>query len=287
MRRAGIQRAAMLAPALLLTGLLLVLPVAFLLRTSIAGAAGPGNEPAPPLEAYRRILTDPYTLGIIGRTFLISAIVTLVCLVIGLPVANLVWRATRRWRPLITLIVLSPLLVSVVVSAFGWVVLLGSKGVINQALVGFGVVRAPLPLLYTDFSLAAGLTHVLLPFMVLSLLAALDKVDPLLVDAGLMLGATRLSLWRTVLFPLMLPGVGAGTIVVFALAVSSYVTPAVLGPNGPNFITTLIYENFINLYDWGAGSALAVILLAASALVILIYTAWLSRLVAPVAGDAA
>ena len=107
-----------------------------------------------------------------------------------------------------------------------------------------------------------------------------DGVDPVLVDAGLMLGASRLSLWRELLLPLMLPGIGAGTIIVFALAVSSYVTPAVLGPNGPNFITTLIYENFINLYDWGAGSALAVILLAASALVILLYTAWLSRLAA-------
>lgn len=278
MKGAAVQRAAMLAPALLLIGLLLVIPVAFLLRYSIAGATGVGNGAAPPLEAYRRVLTDVYTLGIIGRTFLISALVTLACLVIGLPVANLIWRATRRWRPVVTLVVLSPLLVSVVVSAFGWVVLLGNKGVVNQALIGLGLVRAPLTLLYTDLSLAIGLIHVLLPFMVLSLLAALDKIDLILVDAGLMLGASRLSLWRTVLLPLALPGIGAGTIVVFALAVSSYVTPAVLGPSGPNFITTLIYENFINLYDWSAGSALAVILLASSALVILLYTAWLSRL---------
>ena len=182
---------------------------------------------------------------------------------------------------MITLLVLSPLLVSVVVSAFGWVVLLGSKGLINQALVGLGLTSEPRPLLYTQFSLAVGLVHVLLPFMVLSLLAALEKIDPILVDAGLMLGASRLSIWRKVLLPLTMPGIVAGTIVVFALAVSSYVTPAVLGPNGPNFITTLIYQDFVNLYDWGAGSALAVILLAATALIILLYTAWLSRLFGP------
>ncbi len=287
MRFRTIELAAMLTPAMLLVCLLLVVPVLFLLGYSFSGAPGIGDGATTPLGAYGHVLSDSYTLSIVGETFLISIVVTVICLVLGMPVANMLWKASRRWRPLLTLIVLSPLLVSVVVSAFGWVVLLGTKGVINQLLMKAGIVHTPVPLLYTDLSLTIGLIHVLLPFMVLSLLAALEKIDPILLDAGLMLGASRFHLWRKVLLPLALPGVGAGTTVVFALAVSSYVTPAVLGPSGPNFITTLIYENFINLYDWASGSALAVILLAASGLVILLYTAWLSRFVGAPAAEKA
>jgi putative spermidine/putrescine transport system permease protein len=97
--------------------------------------------------------------------------------------------------------------------------------------------------------------HVLLPFMVLSLLAALDRIDPLLLDAGHMLGSSRALIWRSVILPLALPALARGRRWCFSLAVSSYVTPAVLGPSGPNFITTLIYEDFISLYDWGGRGA--------------------------------
>jgi putative spermidine/putrescine transport system permease protein len=269
------QLALLLLPGLLLSGLLLLGPLGYLLRFSFVG--GPDAPDVAPMQAFVHLAGDAYTLGIIGRTFLISLGVTLLCLLVGMPMAQLIWRSGPRWRPWLTLLALSPLLVSVVVSAYGWVVLLGSKGLVNQTLLGLGLVDTPLKLLYTDVSLVLGLVHVLLPFMVLSLLAALDRIDPLLLDAGRMLGGSSALVWRSVVLPLALPGIGAGTTVVFSLAVSSYVTPAVLGPSGPNFITTLIYENFINLYDWATGAALAVVLLAASGLAILGWTAWLAR----------
>lgn len=270
------QLALLLLPGLSLSGLLLVIPLGYLLRFSLLG--GPDSPAdAAPFQAFLHLAGDGYALGIIARTLLISLGVTLLCLLLGMPVAQLIWRAGPRWRPWLTLMALSPLLVSVVVSAYGWVVLLGSKGLVNQALMGLGLIGGPLKLLYTNLSLVVGLVHVLLPFMVLSLLAALDRIDPLLLDAGHMLGGSRALVWRSIILPLALPGIGAGTTVVFSLAVSSYVTPAVLGPSGPNFITTLIYEDFISLYDWSAGAALAMVLLAASGLTILGWTAWLSR----------
>jgi putative spermidine/putrescine transport system permease protein len=266
----------LLLPGLMVSGLLLVVPLGYLLRFSLVG--GPDAPPdSAPLAAFAHLAGDTYALAIIARTFLISLAVTLLCLLLGLPLAQFIWRSAPSWRPWLTLLALSPLLVSVVVSAYGWLVLLGSKGLVNQALIGLGVIAVPLTLLYTDLSMVLGLVHVLLPFMVLSLLAALDRIDPLLLDAGHTLGGSRALVWRSVILPLTLPGIGAGTTVVFSLAVSSYVTPAVLGPSGPNFITTLIYEDFISLYDWGVGAALAVVLLAATGLAVLGWTAWLSR----------
>jgi putative spermidine/putrescine transport system permease protein len=163
------------------------------------------------------------------------------------------------------------------VSSYGWVVLLGNQGVVNTALTKLGLVSQPLTMLYTDVSLVVGLVHVLLPFMVLSLSAALERIDPLLTEAAMTLGATRARVWRHVLLPLALPGIGSGATIVFALAMSSYVTPAVLGPSGPNFVTTLIYQYFISLYDWATGSALAVTLLVVSMASVAAYGAVISR----------
>jgi putative spermidine/putrescine transport system permease protein len=278
-RLSRLELTALIAPGVLVVTVLLVIPVLNLLRfsfydpgtTEIAGEARLAN--------YAALISDPYILGIIARTLLVSLAVTGLCLVAGLPIANLIWKAPARWKGALTIMVFSPLLVSVVVSSFGWVVLLGTKGVINNLLVGLGLVATPLPLLYTDFSLILGLTHVLLPFMVLSLVAVLEKIDPLLTESAATLGAPAHLIWWHVHLPLALPGIAAGTTIVFALAMSSYVTPAVLGPNGPNFITTLIYQYFVNLYDWGTGATLSVALLIISTAVVALYTTFLSRLI--------
>ncbi len=276
-RFSRIELAALIAPGVLIVTLLLLAPAINLLRfsfyaagsTEIEGDAGFGN--------YAALLSDPYILRIIGKTLLISLAVTFLCLVISLPISNFVWRAPSRWKTGLMILILSPLLVSVVVSSFGWVVLLGTKGLINNLLIGLGIIGAPLPLLYSDLSLILGLTHVLLPFMILSLVAVLEKIDPLLMEAAATLGAPSHRIWWHVQLPLALPGIGAGTTIVFALAMSSYVTPAVLGPNGPNFITTLIYQYFVNLYDWGNGATLSVVLLIISTAVVALYTTLLSR----------
>ena len=133
-------------------------------------------------------------------------------------------------------------------------------------------------LLYTNTAIMIGLVHLVIPFMVLPILANLERIEGALAEAAATLGANPFRVWTQVLLPLLVPGIAGGTNIVFALAMSAYVTPAVLGPSGPNFITTLIYQHFVTLFDWPTGSALAVVLFALSMTVITVYSLALSRL---------
>lgn len=269
----------LIAPAALLTMAFLVLPLFYLLRFSFLDGDFVTGDPGDfTLDAYLEVLSSTYFLGVIGRTFLISLIVTVVALLTGFPLAALMWRVPAFWRSPLTILVLSPLLVSMVASSYGWIVILGDKGVINNTLSNLGLISTPLKLLYTNGAIVIGLVHVVLPFMVLSLLAALDRIEPHLSEAAAILGANRARIWWHILLPLCVPGIGAGVTLTFALSISAYVTPAILGPSGPNFITTLIYQHFINLYEWGKGSVLAFLLLVISVLIVLSFSAVISRM---------
>jgi putative spermidine/putrescine transport system permease protein len=269
----------LLAPALVLLVALLLLPLVYLLQYSaLDGDFMTGDIAGPTLANYRSVLSDPFFLSIVGKTFLISFLVSCAALVTGFPLAALIWRAGSAWRSPLTILVLSPLLVSMVASSYGWIVILGTNGLINTSLQALGITSEPIKLLYTNLAIGIGLLHVTLPFMVLSLVASLDRIDGHLSEAAGMLGANRFQTWRHILIPLCIPGVGAGFTLTFALSISAYVTPAVLGPNGPNFITTLIYQNFINLYEWGLGATMATFLLVVSLLVVLGLGTFFSRL---------
>jgi putative spermidine/putrescine transport system permease protein len=269
----------LLMPSILLTVLLLVVPVGFLFRYSfyqldissqITGGFSFAN--------FTKLLADRYYLEIIGKTLMLSFVVTMLALIIGLPLAAYLWKASRRIRFPLTILILSPLLVSIVVSSYGWIVILGTKGIVNNLLLAVGLIEAPVKLLYTNTAITIGLVHLVIPFMVLPILSNLERIDAAVTEAAAVLGANPLRVWTQILLPLLIPGIAGGTNIVFALAMSAYVTPAVLGPNGPNFITTLIYQHFVTLFDWATGSALAVILFLLSMTVIMLYSAFLSRL---------
>jgi putative spermidine/putrescine transport system permease protein len=258
--------AVLLLPAMALLGVCLAIPLFYLLNFStLTGDFAVQDLQGPTLSNFSDLLTDVFFLGVAGKTFLISLGVTAAALVLGFPLAALMWRAPAVWRSPISIIVLSPLLVSMVASSYGWIVILGQNGVINNALIGLGLIQSPIKLLYTDLAIGIGLVHVVLPFMVLNLVAALDRIDMAVSEAAASLGANRARIWWHVLLPLCVPGIGAGVTLCFSLSISAYVTPAVLGPSGPNFITTLIYQNFVSLYEWGAGSAMAFLLLIVAA----------------------
>lgn len=269
----------LLTPALLLTAFLLVVPVGFLFRYSLY-QTDISNEisSSATLVNFTKVFGDTFYLSILGKTLLLSFTVTVLALLIGLPLAVYIWRASRRLKLPFTVLVLSPLLVSIVVSSYGWIVILGTRGIVNNLLLSFGLISEPAKLLYTNAAIVIGLTHLVIPFMVLPILSNLERIESALPEAAATLGASPLRVWSEVLLPLLVPGIAAGTNIVFALAMSAYVTPAVLGPSGPNFITTLIYQHFVTLYDWPTGSALAVILFALSMAVIAIYSVALSRL---------
>ncbi len=267
-----------LAPALLVDILLLGLPILYLFSFSFfASQNGTTADGAATLANYAKVLTDDFYLLIFGKTLWLAALTTAIVSVLGYCLAHFIWRQ-NRWRGPFVILVLSPLLVSIVVSSYGWMVILGNNGIINRGLLALGAISGPIKLIYTDAAIVVGLTHITLPFMVLSILAALERIDAALPEAAATLGASPAQvLWRVVL-PLALPGFAAGTTIVFCLSLSAYVTPSVLGGSGPNFITTLIYNEFITQLRWSVGATLASILLVLSLCIVFIYINLMSRL---------
>jgi putative spermidine/putrescine transport system permease protein len=262
----------LLAPAVLLIAALLGAPLAWLVRFSVhEGQVGVAPAGALTLAHYAKALGDGFYLEVFARTLGMALVITLVSAVVSYPLAHFMWQAPRRWRAALTILALSPLLVSIVVSSYGWMVILGDQGVVNRALLATGLASRPVKLMYTDLAIVVGLVHIVMPFMTLSILAALERIDPLLGEAAATLGAPRWRILWHVTLPLALPGIAAGTTIVFSLAISSYVTPAVLGPSGSNFITTLIWQQFTQLMNWSFGSALAALLLALSLAVVFGY----------------
>jgi putative spermidine/putrescine transport system permease protein len=253
-------------PAALVLLVLFFAPLSHILdlsfREPIAGSlrlkAGHG------LSAYIQVLTDFYYGAALMRTLLLSLAVTITCATFGFPLSYFLWRTDPRWKGTLTLLVIAPVLISIVVRAYGWVVLLGDNGLLNQALVNLAIIAAPLQIMYTMTAVFIGLLHVQLPFMVLAVLTALERIDPFLIDAAETLGASRFKAVMLVILPLSLPGLITGSILVFTLCMTAFVTPIFLGGSGAQVMTTLIYGQFTTAFNWPLGSALAVILAAAS-----------------------
>jgi len=214
---------------------------------------------------------------VLGRTFRIAALVVVLCLVIGWPVAYYLSQSRGRVRVYLTLAILAPLMISVVVRTFAWVVILGRNGFINNLLVTLGVVDEPVRLLFTEWAVLIGMVHMLMPLMILPIAAALDNVDPALARAARNLGAGFWQvLWR-VWLPLSLPGIVAGTVIVFSLAGSAFVTPVVLGGARMKLMSSLIYQYNVTLLDFPFGSTLSIILLVATLGLVTAYTRAVER----------
>jgi putative spermidine/putrescine transport system permease protein len=268
----------LLLPAVTVIVILLAVPLLYLLGYGFLDTQyGQGQIEGVTLAHYRKVLSDPFFLRIFAKTLLLSALTTAVVSVFGYALAHFIWRQ-RRWRALFVSLAVSPLLVSIVVSSYGWMVILGNNGIINRMLLALGAANSPVKLIYTDAAIVVGLVHITLPFMILSILAALERIDEFLPEAASTLGANPIQVLRHVILPLALPGFAAGTTVVFCLSMSAYVTPAVLGGSGPNFITTLIYNEFITQLNWPVGAALASLLLLISLSIVFGYIHFMSRL---------
>ena len=184
-------------------------------------------------------------------------------LLLGFPLAIFIWRSKTRVRALVLFITLAPILVSVVVRSYGWVVLLSNKGLVNSFLLYFGVIDRPIRLIFNETGVIIGMVHVLLPFMVLSILSSLQSIDKSLEDAASTLGATPFRANIDIVLPLVIPGVVAGVILVFILAVGSFITPVLLGGQVVMTLPILALQQFQTTFNWALGSAIAMVLLAA------------------------
>lgn len=253
-------------PAALIVLAVLVLPVGYLMLFSFnpSSMGVMWLVPEFTLANYVKMLSDSYYWGILWRTFWISAVTTGLSVVFGFVVALSLWRAPARWRGLLTLMVLAPLLVSIVARTFGWIIILGQNGLVNAVLGWAGI--APLSMMYTDGAVIVGLVHVFLPYVVLTTLASLDRVDRMLPEAAYTLGASGWTTAKEILLPLAMPGLAAGATIVFSLSMSSYVTPAMMGGADSHVLATIIYQQFVVNFTWHFGAVLVTVLIAASIL---------------------
>ena len=233
-------------------------PMAVVLIASLTTPAG-----QPTFAHYVRILADTYHWDVLWVTFRIGALTTLVCVLIGYPLAWYLVRIVkwRPWRRFCVILLVVPLFTSNIVRSFGWMVLLGRNGLVNDGLIGLGLIERPMRFLGTELGILIGLTYILLPFIVLAVGNALAKVDPALEHASADLGATPAGTFRTIIFPLSLPGLMAGAVMVFMLAVSAYVTPALLSGGRITVFSMLIFQQYSSVFDFNYGGALSITML--------------------------
>jgi spermidine/putrescine transport system permease protein len=244
---------------------LLIMLVYSLMPRGIYG----GVEPGFTLEHYARFI-DPLYLEVLQRTFIWSIACTIICLVLGYPVAYAVVRS-GRWRTLLLFLVVLPFWTSFLVRTFAMIFLMRDTGLINSWLLGLGVIEQPLSILYTPFSVMVGLVYGFLPFMILPIYASLEKVDRSLLEAAEVLGARPGAQFRTVTLPLSMPGVVAGCLLVFIPALGSFLTADLLGGAKQVMIGNLVQNQFSAARNWPFGSAASFIVMALVLVAVMLY----------------
>ena len=253
------------APAAALVLVFMVLPVGWLFWLSFFDASG-----AMSLENYERILTNRTYLTSFSVTFSVSLSVTFACILLGYPVAYLLSELPARKATILMIAVMLPYWTSILVRTYAWLILLQRSGLINEWAMHLGLIAEPLPLTHNLTGTVIGMTHVMLPFFILPVYAAMRSIDRVYLKAASSLGASPTRAFWTVFVPLSLPGVAAGSFLVFVLCIGFYVTPAILGGGRVIMIAQQI-ERSITLYtNWGAASALGVMLLVLTVVVIAI-----------------
>lgn len=266
------------APALLLFLLLLLVPLVmtFVLSFNSFSFYG-GIKPTFGLGNYTDVLGDSYFYVIFLRTFLIALSTTVICAAIGVPQAYFLFRMNPFLRSIMILIVLGPLLVSVVVRTLGWEIILSNNGIINRTLEALGLTDYPVRMMYTSTGIVIALVHVMVPFMILAVWAALQRQDPATVSAAESLGAGPLTAFRRIVLPQAMPGILSGSLIVFSLSASAFATPAILGGRRIKVVSTIVYDQFLNTLNWPLGAAIAMVLLVSVLAIMLLWNRLVER----------
>lgn len=269
--RAERDRVAWLAvPAVAYLGFVYAIPLVFLLARSVTGPDGFT------LSLFVQFFSDPYSWRVIGNTLRIAAMTTLVCLLIGYPVAIAMARATGLMQVVLLTAIILPLSIGAVVKAFAWQIVLRRDGVVSQFLVGTGLWSEPQRLLFTEGGLVMGAANIFLPFMILPIYSVVKLIDPRLTEAGATLGASPIYRFRRILLPLTLPGFVSGIAFVFSMSVSMFVIPSLLIGDRFQTLATLTGRSFLLMRNEALGSTTAVVLLVL-AVSIVVLSSWLAR----------
>lgn len=258
--------------ALLVTPLVMIAVLSFQSFDLATGATGGAT-----LSNFADTLGDPYYHTIFLRTVGIALATTVLCVLIGAPEAYFLSRMRPPWRSIFLIVTLSPLLISVVVRTLGWALLFGRNGVINSVAAGLGLTSGPIPMLYTIQGVVIALVHVAVPFMIISVWAALQRLDPKVVRAAQSLGAGETTIFIRIILPQIVPGILSGSLIVFALAASAFATPAIIGGRQLKVVATATYDEFLGTLNWPLGAAIAIVLLIVNATIMLTYNRLLER----------
>lgn len=219
-------------------------------------------------SAYKEFFTDSYMMSIFLRTIKISVISSVICMIIGVPVSYYISRVSKKIRGLFIALTVFPILTNSVVRSFAWMSILGKNGIINNLLMKLNIINEPLSLLYTEGAIIVGTVYIFLPLMIISLVGVMENIDNDLLEAAESLGANKLKSFFKVVFPLSLPGLIVGTVLVFTGSLTAYTTPQLLGGNKNTVLATLIYQKTMTLGDWQGAAVVATIMIIVTLIVI-------------------
>lgn len=219
-------------------------------------------------SAYTDFFKDQYMMAIFNRTIKIALVSSIICMLIGVPTAYFISRVSRNLRGLFIALTIFPILINSVVRSFAWMSILGKNGIINDFLLKFNMINEPLSLMYTEGAILVGTVYIFLPLMIISLVGVLENIESDLLEAAESLGANRVTAFFKVIFPLSLPGLIVGTVLVFTGSLTAYTTPQLLGGNKNTVLATLIYQKTMTLGDWQAAAVVATIMIVVTLLVI-------------------
>jgi spermidine/putrescine transport system permease protein len=267
---------ALLAPALTSVFFLLVIPVCFIVVYSFWLRSPTGADIAAfQFGNYAKFFEDFFYPSILLRTIRISIEAVLLCLIMGYIPAYFFYRSKTKYKSILLLLIMLPFWISFIIRTMSWINILGDTGLINHFLMRFGILSAPLSMLYNEGSVLMGLIQYLLPFMILNIYVSLEGIDKSLLEAARSMGCTEWQAFREVTLPLSLPGVSAGCLLVFVLTAGTYLPPMILGGPKNEMISNLIFKRVIGTLDWPFGSAISVILLGMLLVIVWTYNRYL------------
>lgn len=266
----------LLSPSLIAVFLFLVIPVCFVIVYSFWLRASSGQDiPAFQFGNYAKFFADFFYPSILLRTLRVAIETVFLCLVMGYIPAYFFYKTQSRFKPYLMLLVMLPFWISFIIRTLSWINILGDSGLINHLLMKFGIISTPFAMLYNEGAVIMGLLQYLLPFMILNIYVSLDGIDKSLAEAAKNLGCTDWQAFREVTLPLSMPGVSAGSLLVFVLTCGTYLPPMILGGSDNAMIANMIFKRVIGTMDWPFGSAISVILLLILSIIVYTYNRYM------------
>lgn len=261
----------MVVPGLVILAVCLFLPLFRVLIPTL-------NSGSYPFSAYVEFFQDEYYLKIFLRTVKVAVVTTAACMVFGVPTAYFISRCNKKWRGILLSVSIFPMMTNSVIRSFAWINILGSNGIINKLLLAAGFADKPVKLLYTDFAIIIGSVYLFLPLMIVTVAGVMENIGDDMMEAALSLGADKLKAFMKVVFPMSLPGIIVGGILVFTGTLTAYTTPQLLGGNKNMVLSTFIYQRAMSVGDWDGAAVISLIMIIVTLVVIKGFNALAGRL---------